>query len=105
MAQKTTAKKTALPISADTEPEKSFWLCDGRTLKNLKELAKAFEKMDKTVWNYHVTAEKNDFANWAEGVFGQKQLGAFLRKAKSPRTAAKRIQEKLEIPKFWWFLL
>lgn len=92
-------------MMADIEPEKNFWLCDGRNLKNLKELAAAFEKMDNSVWNYHVTAEKNDFANWIEGVFGQSQLGASIRKAKSPRTAAKRVQSKLEMPKFWSFLM
>jgi len=89
----------------DTEPEKSFWLSDGRTLKNLKELAQALETMDEAVWKYHVNEEKNDFANWIEGVFGQNQLGASIRKVKSPRTAAKRIQSKLEIPRFWSFIM
>jgi len=38
-------------------------------------------------------------------VFGEKQLGAMVRRAKSPQTAAKRIATKLESPKFWSFLL
>ncbi len=86
---------------ADTEPEKSFWMCDGRTLKNLRELKEALETMDTEVWNNHVTAEKNDFANWVEGVFGDKQLGLSLRKVKSPKTAAKRVAAKLEVSKYW----
>lgn len=90
---------------SDVDPEKSFWLSDGRTLKNMKELAAALESMDDAVWNYHVTPEKNDFANWIEEVFCQAQLGASIRKVKSPRTAAKRIQSKLEIPRFWSFLM
>jgi hypothetical protein len=88
-------------ILADTEPEKSFWLSDGRTLKNLKELKDALDTMDEEVWNFHVSAEKNDFANWVEGVFGDKQLGISLRKVKSPRTAAKRVASKLEVSKYW----
>jgi len=90
-----------LSILADTEPEKSFWMCDGRTLKNLRELKEALETMDTEVWNNHVTAEKNDFANWVEGVFGDKQLGLSLRKVKSPKTAAKRVAAKLEVSKYW----
>ena len=90
---------------ADVEPEKAFWLADGRVLKNAKELVAALENMDDSVWEHHVTADRNDFANWIEGVFGQAQLGAALRKVKSPKTAAKRIQAKLEIPKFWSFLM
>jgi hypothetical protein len=98
-------KKILPPMTADVEPEKAFWLSDGRSLKNLRELAAALETMDDSVWEHHVTAEKNDFANWIEGVFGQIQLGAAIRQVKSPRTAAKRVQGKLEIPKFWSFLM
>ncbi len=88
-------------IIEDTEPEKSFWLSNGRTLKNLKELKDALDTMDAEVWNYHVTAEKNDFASWVEGVFGDRQLGLSLRKVKSPKTAAKRVASKLEVSKYW----
>jgi hypothetical protein len=102
--QKIAPKKPMPSVVADVDPEKSFWLCDGRVLKNLRELALALETMDDPVWDHHVTPERNDFANWVEGVFGQAQLGAAIRKVKSPRTAAKRVQSKLEIPKFWSFL-
>ena len=105
MAKKIASKKNVPAIMAETEPEKSFWLCDGRALKSLKELSQALENMDISVWEHHVTSEKNDFANWIEGVFGESQLGAAIRKVKSPRTAAKRIEAKLEIPKFWSFLM
>ncbi len=110
MVQK--AKKiVSLPAIADAEPEKSFWLCDGQTLKNLKELAQSLETMGKEAWGHHVTADKNDFANWVEDVFGQKQLGAALRKTKTARAAAARVKAKLETPKskskpkFWSFLM
>ena len=92
-------------MAADVDLEKAFWLADGRALRNLRQLAEEFEKMEDSVWDYHVTAEKNDFANWVEGVFGQHQLGAALRKVKSPRTAAKRVQSKLEVSRFWSFLM
>lgn len=105
MAIKTAPKKNALPLTAEVEPEKAFWLNDGRMLKNLKELGQALETMDGALWNFHANAEKNDFASWVEDVFGQKQLGSALRKTKSARTAAKRVKEKMEAPKFWSFLM
>jgi len=92
-------KKTS--IMDQTDPEKSFWMSDGRTLKSLADLKDALETMTQEVWNYHVTSEKNDFANWVEGVFGEKQLGLSLRKVKSPKTAAKRVASKLEVSKYW----
>lgn len=104
MVSKTTAEKETPSIFMETEPEKSFWLADGRQLRTLKDLAEALKTMDDAVWEHHVAAEKNDFANWAEDVFGQKALGAALRKVKSPATAAKRIAAKLDSPKFWSFL-
>lgn len=105
MVIKTVPKKKVLPIVADVEPEKAFWLNDGRMLKNLKELAQALETIDAALWEFHVNQEKNDFANWVEDVFGQKQLGSALRKVKNPKTAAKRIKEKINAPRFWSFLM
>ena len=105
MAQKTIQKKTFSFAAAITDPEKNFWLCDGRALKSLKELAQALKAMDNKTWDYHVTSERNDFANWIEDVFGQKTLGAAIRRSKSPKTAAKKLEAKFESPKFWSFLM
>lgn len=105
MVSKTAPRKAKASMTANVEPEKAFWLSDGQVLKNMKDLAEALESMDNSVWGYHVTSEKNDFANWIEEVFGQKQLGAAIRKVKNPKTAAKRIQSKIEAPKFWSFLM
>jgi len=91
-------------IKGEVEPAKSFWLSDGRVLKNLAELADALDSADLSVWNYHVTAEKNDFANWVEDVFGDKALGKALRGVKSAKTAAKKIRGKQVNPSFWSFL-
>ena len=98
-------KKTAELVVTDAAPDKVFWLGDGRSLKNLKELAEALKTMEDSVWDFHVTCEKNDFANWVEDVFDQDQLGAAIRRVKSPKTAAKRILEKLGGPGFWSFVL
>jgi len=81
-------KKVLINIS----PEKCFWVCDGQILKNLKELAESLKKMKKEVFNYHVTKEKNDFANWVKDVFGEEKLALELKKAKTSKTAAKKIE-------------
>jgi hypothetical protein len=90
-----TSKTKKKPVAAaEVEAEKRFWLNGGGSLGNLSQLASALEKMDEKVWNHHVTAEKNDFANWVEGVFGDKKLGLAIRKAKGPKAAAKLIKPK-----------
>ena len=94
------AKKTKQKIT-DVSPEKSFWLCDGRVFKNLKELGAAMEKMTDGTWKYHVTKERNDFANWAENVFGDKKLGLEIRKAKNAKAASQKIKSKTNSAKLW----
>ena len=100
-------KKTGAPCAAtkgEIDPSKNFWLSDGRVLKSLSELADALETSDISVWNYHVTADKNDFANWVENVFGDKPLGKAIRAAKSPKIAVKKIRAKQATSSFWSFL-
>lgn len=79
-------------VLIDAELEKCFWLCDGQILKNLKELALALKKMKKEVFNYHVTKEKNDFVNWIKDVFGEEKLAFELKKTKTAKAAAKKIE-------------
>jgi len=79
-------------VLIDAEIEKCFWLCDGQILKNLKELAESLKKMKNEVFNYHVTKEKNDFTNWVKDVFGEEKLALELKKAKTAKASAKKIE-------------
>ncbi len=90
MPKKKLAKTKNLVV--ETGEEKRFWVCDGRVLKNLRELADVLEKMPKDVFNHHVTKERNDFAIWVNDVFGDKKLAGGLKKAKTAKGAAKKIR-------------
>ena len=95
--KKATKKTSAAPIS----PEKRFWVSDGRVFCTLKELAEGLDKMNDAVWKYHVTLDKNDFANWVEGVFKEKKLGLAVRQSKNAKAAAKKVKSKIASPKLW----
>ena len=75
------AKKLAL--LPEIKPENHFVLCDGKIVKNYIELTKQLETMKDDVFYYHVTGEKNDFANWINDVFKEEQLANDLRASKS----------------------
>jgi len=68
-------------IHKDVSPENYFLLVDGSVVKNLQELAESFERMSDDVFYYHVTEFKNDFCNWVEDIFGEKELAEHLREA------------------------
>lgn len=57
---------------------------DERTLRSLDDLSEAINLIDPETFQRHVNAEKNDFANWVEHVFGEEALAAELRKFPTP---------------------
>lgn len=73
-----------------------FWLCSGQILKNFKELAESLEEMSDEIFKYHVNQEKNDFADWVGDVFGEKKLASELKRAKTAKTAAKRVRARIK---------
>ncbi|GIU70372.1 MAG: hypothetical protein KatS3mg002_1608 [Candidatus Woesearchaeota archaeon] len=64
-------------------PDKYFILCDGRTIKDYRELAAILETISDDVFYYHVSSERNDFANWIRDVFGEEELADKIRNSKS----------------------
>lgn len=87
-------KKTS-DFLRDVEPEKCFWCCDGRVLKNLHELAQAFNEMTDETFNYHVNDDKNDFSVWAMGVIGDKKLADGLKNVRNRKVASRKVSERI----------
>ena len=75
------AKKKEKKVLLNLVPDKQFWLSDGRVVKNLFDLSRAFEEMSKETYNSHSGTDKNDFSKWAIEVFGEKRLAKRLAEA------------------------
>lgn len=80
---------------AKADPERCFWVCDGQILSDLKELSAALRKMEKSVFKYHVNNEKNDFSQWVEEVLGDKKLAREIRKSKTLKGMATKIEKRI----------
>jgi hypothetical protein len=80
---------------SDVAPPYVFWLCDGRTISNLEGLSNAMREMRDEVFNYHVNAEKNDFANWIRDIVGDKTLASAIAKLKSRGGIASKIENRI----------
>ncbi|MEK6967708.1 MAG: putative Ig domain-containing protein [Nanoarchaeota archaeon] len=71
--------KQELPKQKMARPDQFFYLKDGSVLTSITELYLRLDKVGHGVYIYHVSPEKNDFANWVEGVFENKKLAEIIR--------------------------
>lgn len=86
-APKTIAFSLKKELIGDASDDLHFFVSDGTKLKNLKELAEAFETMHEDTFKYHSNESKNDFATWTKTVFGEHELSEKLAKADSKQAA------------------
>ncbi len=104
LAAKTVAsKKVSKPKSAKAasmvcaEGENCFWMNDGTILRDLTELATAFGSMADTVFVYHVTPDRNDFAVWVEEVLEDAACAFDLRACSTPKRAAQVVRRHIKL--------
>ena len=88
------------------KPEQYFWLVNGKPVKSLGELSSVLASMPQSVYDYHVTADRNDFSNWIKGVFKGEILANDIENAKSPKEMKSKVdsflhpkKEVKEVPK------
>ncbi len=87
--EKRALKKAAVQKYANTELTKdvpveySFWLCDGREVRNTAQLAKFAHTMSDETYDYHANMQKNDFADWIRDIVKNEELAYNVRKSKN----------------------
>jgi hypothetical protein len=88
-------KQAAEKLPADVPAEKVFWCCDGRSLRNIRELGEAFAEMTDDTFAFHATSSKNDFTNWVSDAIQDWNLAKGLAKSQNRTQAASRVAEHL----------
>ncbi|MBN2453986.1 hypothetical protein JXB11_00410 [Candidatus Woesearchaeota archaeon] len=74
-------------ILGEAPNECTFVVCDGRIVKDLKELADALHDMSNDVFSHHVNEFKNDFEKWVGEVMDESELAEELSKVSSQAEA------------------
>ena len=77
--------------------EYCFWTNDGSVISNLSELADVLGSMDSAVFAHHVTRDRNDFADWIEGVLLDAELAKSIRSAKNSGGAHVAVVRRLKL--------
>lgn len=80
----------------EASPENCFILKDGTKIKDLNELAKNLENMDKKTFKYHVNNKKNDFSKWVRDIFSYNELADELAKIKTIDDTKSKILEHIQ---------
>lgn len=81
---------------SDVPQEKAFWVCGGRVLNNLKDLATALNEISDDTCSYHSNDRKNDFSRWVADVICDDKLARDLQKAKNRLEAASAVTCRIQ---------
>lgn len=84
-------------VLARAEGAQCFWVNDGAILADLVEFSTALAKMSGDTYAYHVTGNRNDFADWVEFVLGDTELALTLRDVEKPKPARAIVVRRLKI--------
>jgi hypothetical protein len=73
-----------------------FWINNGTVVCSLKKLESALEKMNDEQYKYHVTKDKNDFAQWVGEVLKNPECAKAISKVRTKKTTLSRVRECLK---------
>ena len=73
-------------LTNDVHQDRTFWMADGTSVRNLKELDTALEGMREETFNHHVNDAKHDFSNWVRDVIQDQKLADNLANSKDKRS-------------------
>jgi len=88
-------KQDAEKLLTDVPEDRSFWCCDGRIFRNIRDLSDGLANMSDETFAYHLNDEKNDFSNWLNDVVGDEKLAKDLEKPITRQEAAKRVNDRV----------
>jgi len=100
MVKSTAGKKHARKARKLLEnvPEQyEFRCCDGRRLKNLKELCVALETMPEETYFYHANSQKSDFCNSARDIIRDEVLASSLGRCPNREDAAHAVAARIAV--------
>jgi hypothetical protein len=80
----------------DAPNGKEFVFHDGKTIKNVSELADYLNSSGRSIFHTFVNSNKNDFANWIEYVLEDKTLSNSLRQTSNFDETIKILQDSLK---------
>ncbi|PIN72303.1 hypothetical protein COV22_03575 [Candidatus Woesearchaeota archaeon CG10_big_fil_rev_8_21_14_0_10_47_5] len=82
-------------LTANTEADQSFFMCNGSVISNLRQLLDIFQTIEDNVFRHHVNDERNDFSNWIRDIVRDAKLANDLQKAKKKAQAIAVLRQRI----------
>ena len=89
------ALQDAQRLMAGVPEEYVFRCCDGRLLRDMKELQEALGAITDETFSFHSNAERSDFSNWVRDIIRDEKLARDLAKSLNRSQAEKRVGERI----------
>jgi len=83
-------------LSDVPQPYLAFWFTNGVIARNIYELVNSIESCDKSVFEYHINEEKNDFYNWILDVLGDDILAKKIKSEFDQKRFIKKIRARIK---------
>jgi hypothetical protein len=90
-------KEQADKALAKVPEEYVFWCHDGRTFRDMKELAEGLVALSDDIFAYHVNSERNDFSKWVKDVIRDEKLASDLATATNRTQATGYVTARLAV--------
>ena len=90
-------KQDAERLFADVPENRSFWCCDGRIFRSMRDLSAGLANMSDETFAYHLNDEKNDFSNWLKDVIEDEKLAKDMEASITRQQAAKMVNERVTL--------
>ena len=80
----------------DVHPDHVFRVTNGKTIKNLYELASELASMDEEVFRHHVNDERNDFHNWILHIVRDEHLAQVFSEIRDRRLMLAAVEKRIQ---------
>ena len=89
------ASQDAQRLLAGVPEEYVFRCCDGRSLRDMKELQEALGAITDETFGFHSNSERSDFSSWVRDIIRDEKLARDLAKSPNRTQAEKRVEERI----------
>jgi hypothetical protein len=88
-------REVAKKLLSSVPENYAFRCCDGRLIRNVRELGKTLAHMADESFYYHVNQNKNDFSKWVNDMIGDEKLARHLNRAGDKHQALRELSDRI----------